>query len=89
MSSTNRTKQNMGQSYLSPTIYYDAVYLLPDTYAKASRPKHEYYRQEGNIYFPNLPNPMQMGLCEGPDPTQRQEQIAQTNYDTVYPLPAT
>jgi hypothetical protein len=79
----------MGQLYLSPTIYYDAVYLLPATYAKTSSPKHEYYGQEGNIYFPNLPNPMQMRLCEGPNPTQRQVHIIQINYDTVYPLPPT
>jgi hypothetical protein len=52
-SSTNRTEQNMGKSYLSPTIYYDAVYLLPATYAKAGSFKHEYYGQEGNIFYAN------------------------------------
>jgi hypothetical protein len=30
---------------------------------------------------------MQLTLCEGPDPTQRQVQIVQTNYDAMYPLP--
>jgi hypothetical protein len=79
-SSTNRTEQNIRKSYFSPTIYYDAVYLLPATYAKAVIPKHEYYGQEGNIYFPNLPNPMQMRSCEGSDPTQRQVQIVQTKH---------
>jgi hypothetical protein len=46
-------RQNMGQSYLSPAIYYDAVYPLPATHAKVGSPKHEYYGHEGTISFPN------------------------------------